>query len=94
MSKVVLIHKKGSKNNIKNSRLVANLCSATKIFDKLILKQINYLETENKLGFNRKQQHGFKKNKSNTTTCKKLLVSKIYKSNYYLIVKTLESIIC
>ena len=40
ISKVVPIHKKGSKNNIENYRPIANLCSTSKIFEKFILKRL------------------------------------------------------
>ena len=67
VSKIIPIFKKGDKNKIENYRPIANLCSASKIFEKLILEQIYYLETTNKLDLTGKQQHGFKKNKSTTT---------------------------
>jgi hypothetical protein len=38
-----------------------------KIFERLILKQIQYLESINNSDFTGKQQHGFKKNKSALT---------------------------
>ena len=43
VSKIIPIHEKGSKSCVENYRPVANLCSASKIFEKLILKQIQYL---------------------------------------------------
>ena len=58
---------KGPKDCIENYRPVANLCSALNFFEKLILKQIHYLESKNKLDLTGKQQHGFKKNKSTAT---------------------------
>ena len=48
VSKIIPIFKKGNKNAIENYRPIANLCSASKIFEKLILKQIHYLEATNK----------------------------------------------
>ena len=63
VSKIIPIFKKGSKNEIENYRPIANLCAASKIFEKLILKQVHYLETTNKLDLTGKQQHGFKKTK-------------------------------
>ena len=39
LSKIVPVHKKGSKSEIENYRPVANLCSASKIFERLILQQ-------------------------------------------------------
>ena len=38
------MHKKGSKQKIENYRQVANLCSASKIFERLILSRTNKLE--------------------------------------------------
>ena len=52
---------KGPKQNIENYRLIANLCSSSKIFEKLILKQIQKLETLNEIDITGKNQHGFKK---------------------------------
>ena len=49
---------------IENYRLVANLCSVSKIFEKLIVKKINELEIINGISVGGKQQHGFMKNKS------------------------------
>ena len=68
VSKIIPIFKKGNKHEIENYRPIANLCSASKIFEKLILKQIHYLESTNKLDLTGKQQHGFKKTKSTATT--------------------------
>ena len=67
IAKIILIFKKGCKSKIENYRPIANLCSTSKIFEKLILKQIHYLETTNKLDLTGKQQHGFKRNKSTAT---------------------------
>ena len=74
VSKIVPIFKKGCKTKIENYRPIANLCSSSKIFEKLILKQIHYLESKNKLDLTGKRQHGFKKNKS-TATAGRLLQS-------------------
>ena len=67
ISKIIPIYKKGNKSEIENYRPIANLCSASKIFEKLILKQIHCLESTNKLGLTGKNQHGFKCNKSTAT---------------------------
>ena len=74
VAKIIPIFKKGDNTKIENYRPIANLCSSSKIFEKLILKQINYLESTNKLDLTGKQQHGFKKNKS-TATASTLLKS-------------------
>ena len=84
--------KKGPKNEIENYRPIANQCSTSKIFEKLILKQIHYLESKNLLDFTGKQQHGFKKNKS-TATAGLLLQSLIAKAtdlNQYALMASLD----
>ena len=58
---------KGPKQQIENYRPIANLCSTTNIFERLILKRIQSIENENKVDITGKQQHGFKKSKSTTT---------------------------
>ena len=67
MAKIVPIFKKGNKSHIENYRPIANQCSTSKVFEKLILKQIHYLESTNNLDFTCKQQHGLKKSKSTAT---------------------------
>ena len=67
ISKIIPIHKKGNKSEIENYRPIANLCSTSKILEKLILKQIHYLESKNELDLTGKNQHGFKRNKSTAT---------------------------
>ena len=92
MAKVIPVFKKGAKKHIENYRPIANLCSTSKIFEKLILKQIKYLETLNKLDFTGKQQHGFKKNKS-TATAGLLLQSIIARAaddNNYVLMASLD----
>ena len=67
ISKTIPIHKKGPKSNIENYRPIANLCSVTKIFEKLILIRLQKLEKINNIDLTGKNQHGFKKNKSTAT---------------------------
>ena len=62
VSKITPIHKKGPKHDIENYRPIANLCSTSKIFEKLILKKIQLLQDLNGVDLTRKQQHGLKKN--------------------------------
>ena len=92
ISKIVPTFKKGNKNEIENYRPIANLCSASKIFEKLILKQIHYLESTNKLDLTGKQQHGFKKNKSTATAGALLqsLISRAADDNCYVVMASLD----
>ena len=94
VSKIIPIFKKGDKSKIENYRPIANWCSASKIFEKLISKQIHYLETKDKLDLTGRQQHGFKKSKS-TATAAQLLQSIIARAaddnSYVLIIKRVEN---
>ena len=67
IAKITPIYKKGSKNQIENYIPVANLCSTSKIFERLILNRINKLEVLNAITLVGKQQHGFAKGKSTAT---------------------------
>ena len=87
LAKIIPVFKKGNKNKIENYRPIANQCSTSKIFEKLILKQIHYLESTNNLDFTCKQQHGFKKNKSTATAgllLQSLIVHATDANNYAL----------
>jgi hypothetical protein len=77
---------------MENYRPIANQCSVSKNFEKLILKQINYLEETNKLDFTGIQQHGFKKSKS-TATARLLLqslISRAADANNYVLMASLD----
>ena len=67
ISKVIPIHKKGNNSDIKNYRPISNLCSCSKIFEKLILARINSLEISNNVDLTGKSQHGFKPKHSTLT---------------------------
>jgi hypothetical protein len=58
---------KGESHKMENYRLIANLCSTPKIFEKLILKRINEIQEVNNEDKTRNGQHGFKKNRSTLT---------------------------
>ena len=67
ISKIIPIYKKGNNTNISNYRPIANLCSSTKVFEKLILMRIRQLEKECKCDITGSEQHGFKTGRSTTT---------------------------
>ena len=92
VSKIVPAHKKGSKTEIENYRPIANLCSGSKVFEKLILKQIHYLEQTNKLDLTGKRQHGFKKNKSTATAGALLqsIISRAADDKCYVVMASLD----
>ena len=67
IAKVFPIHKKGSRNEVSNYRPISNLCSTSKVFEKLVLRRIMEVEKENGVDLTGNEQHGFKKCKSTTT---------------------------
>ena len=52
---------------IQHYRPIANLCSVSKVFERLILKRILELEAINGIKIGGNQQHGFAKNRSTLT---------------------------
>ena len=67
MSKIMPIHKKGDKSNIQNYRPISNLCSMSKVFEKLIMQRITEIEDLHKIDFTGAKQHGFKRSRSTST---------------------------
>ena len=60
IAKTIPVYKnKGDKKDIENYRPIANLCAASKIFEKLILKRILAIEKLNNADITGGNQHGF-----------------------------------
>ena len=66
MSKVIPVHK-GRKDDVANYRPIANLCSASKIFERLILNRITQIEEIERVDLTGENQHGFKTGRSTLT---------------------------
>jgi hypothetical protein len=58
------LHKKRNKQDVSNYRPISNLCSVSKVFEKLEQKRLVKISDIDITG---EQQHGFKKNRSTTT---------------------------
>jgi len=67
VSKIIPLHKKGKKEELENYRPIANLCSITKVYEKLILLRLEEIEKENGIDLTGFEQHGFKKKRSTIT---------------------------
>jgi hypothetical protein len=61
VARIMPLHKKGAKNNFKNYRPILNLCVATKIFEKCVLKCIETLA-----GFQKGKKYSFSSSSSAT----------------------------
>jgi hypothetical protein len=60
-TKTIPIFKKRPKKDMENYRSIANLCSVSKVFEKLILKRIMEIQDECNVGITDKQQTCSKK---------------------------------
>ena len=55
---------KGNVNNMDNYRPITNLCSASKLFEKPIMKRILEVQKDNNVDITGASQHGFKTGRS------------------------------
>ena len=87
ISRIIPIPKSGDPHKIENYRPISNLCSASKIFEKLILKRLTQIEKENNCSLTGISQHGFKKEHSTCTlglTVQSVLAHALDENNYAL----------
>ena len=83
---------KGPTKDIKNYRPIANLCSTSKVFEKLILKRIMEIQTTHEVDLTGKNQHGFKKARSTSTLAVQLqsLIANALNDDQYGMVASLD----
>jgi hypothetical protein len=73
IAKTIPVYKnKGDRSDINNYRPIANLCSTSKIFEKLILRRIMEIQDEEGVDLTGEDQHGFKKKHSTASLSLKL----------------------
>jgi hypothetical protein len=86
------VFKKGNKNKIENYRPISNLCSTSKIFEKLILRQILLIQENSKIDFTGNEQHGFKKAKSTSTAglIIQSIISRAVDTNHYALMASID----
>ena len=77
---------------MENYRPIANLCSASKIFEKLILRRINEIQDENQEDITRNGQHGFKRNRSTLTLSLELqsIIARALDNDDFVLVASLD----
>jgi len=91
-ARIIPLHKKGEKNKIKNYRPIANLCTASKIFERLVLSRLLEIETTRAIDFSGQTQHGFKKGKSTVTAALELQnqIAKSLDNNCFVAVASMD----
>ena len=72
ISRTVPLFKKGNKKNINLCRPISNLCSPSKIFERMMLNRLTDIESINNVDLTGESQHGFKKGRSTVTALKEI----------------------
>ncbi len=92
IAKIIPLHKKGNKRDLANYRPISNLCSTSKVFEKLILKRLESIAEENNVDLTGEQQHGFKKKRSTITAGLTLqsIISRSLDKDDYLVMSSLD----
>ena len=92
ISKIAPIHKKGNSNQIENYRPIANLCSASKIFERLILLRIQEIEKLSNIDLTGKSQYGFKKGHSTSLAGQRLqsVITRALDNNNFAIMSSID----
>ena len=92
VSKIIPIHKKGPKCHIENYRPISNLCSTSKIFERLILKRMQSIETLYQIDLTGKQQHGFKRGKSTASLALQIqsLIARALDEDNYVVMASID----
>ena len=92
ISKIAPIHKKGNYNQIGNYRPIANLCSASKIFERLILLRIQAIEKKSNIDLTGKSQYGFKKGHSTSIAGQRLqsVLARALDNNNFAIMSSID----
>ena len=92
LSKIIPLHKKGDRHEVSNYRPISNLCSVSKIYEKLILKRLEEIGEENNIDLTGNEQHGFKKKRSTITASLTLqsLISRKMDGNNFVAMASLD----
>ncbi len=93
VAKTIPVYKnKGDKKDIESYRPIANLCSSSKIFEKLILKRILEIEVLNKVDLTGINQHGFKRGRSTSTLSSQLqsIIGRALDEDNFVLVASLD----
>ena len=92
IAKVIPIFKKGSNTKIENYRPISNLCSTSKVYERLILQRLQTLEKLKNVDLTGKPQHGFKKKHSTNTAGLKIqsILARALNDGEYAIMASLD----
>ena len=69
VARIIPLFKKGEKEKTENYRPISNLCSITKVYERLLLHRFEEIQEKERVDLTGSSQHGFKKNFSTETAC-------------------------
>ena len=69
IARILPLHKKGKKEEIANYRPISNLCSMSKVYEKLILMRVEEIGEMEGIDLTGESQYGFKKRCGTETAC-------------------------
>ncbi len=92
VAKIIPLHKRGDIHKIENYRPISNLCTMSKIFEKLILRRIWEISKIEGIDLTGETQHGFKPGRSTITAAMSLqsIISRSLDENKYVAVASLD----
>ena len=92
IAKILPLHKKGPKNNIKNYRPISNLPSIAKVFEKCLMSIMEGLKVQASEDLTSENQHGFKPGHSTTTATLSIQgrIAKAFSRKKHVLVITLD----
>ena len=92
IAKVLPLLKKGKATEITNYRPISNLCSITKIFEKLILERIKHIEKEEDCDLTGEHQFGFKENSGTEKACLEIQsrIAQVCDKDEFMVVATVD----
>ena len=87
-AKIIPTHKNGPKDNVENYRPISNLCTMSKVYEKLILEQMLKLAKHGNFDLTGESQHGFKAERSTITAAlaiQSVIARAIDQDDYYVL---------
>jgi hypothetical protein len=91
-AKVIPLHKKGDFSDIKNYRPISNLCTMSKIFEKLVLKRLWQISDKHRIDLTGDTQHGFKPKRSTITAALTIqsIISRALNEDKFVVAASLD----
>jgi hypothetical protein len=90
VAKVIPLYKKGDASEISKYRPISNLCTLSKVFEKLILNRLWEIADKEKVDLTGTTQHGFKPNRSTITAALTSMISRAIDGDKYAAIASFD----